>query len=238
MAKIDDEWRVLDHGPIERLADNLWRVKGALPGMSLKRTMTLVRRRSGTLLIHSAIALNETAMRELEALGPPTELIVPNRGHRLDAPAYEKRYPELRVYTPRGGREQVEEVVHVDGAYEDFPSDDEVRLEMLHGVKNAEGAMIVRSPDGVTVVLNDTMHNMDKKKDILGRFFTTMLGTAPGPRISWFARLLYIDDKPALRSDLERYANTPDLVRLIVAHEKVAHGRDAAEALQRAASYL
>ncbi|HET6581795.1 MAG TPA: hypothetical protein VFG69_00085, partial [Nannocystaceae bacterium] len=103
MAKIDDEWRVLEHGPIERLADNLWRVRGALPGMSLRRTMTIVRRRSGNLLIHSAIALNETAMRELEALGPPTELVVPNRGHRLDAPAYKKRYPNLRVYTPRGG---------------------------------------------------------------------------------------------------------------------------------------
>src|SRR5687768_8895831 len=131
MAKITDEWKVLDHGPLERLADNLWRVKGSLPGMSLERVMTIVRRSDGSLILHSAIACDEPTMRQIEALGTPAIMIVPNRGHRLDAPAYKKRYPQLRVYTPRGGRETVEEVVAVDGAYEDFPADDEVRLEML-----------------------------------------------------------------------------------------------------------
>ena len=30
MAKAHLDWRVLDHGPLQRLADNLWRVEGAL----------------------------------------------------------------------------------------------------------------------------------------------------------------------------------------------------------------
>jgi hypothetical protein len=47
-----------------------------------------------------------------------------------------------------------------------------------------------------------------------------------------------VNDKAALRADLERYARTPNLVRLIVAHEKVARGPDAARALQTAATYL
>jgi len=37
---------------------------------------------------------------------------------------------------------------------------------------------------------------------------------------------------------LERLATTPDLQRLIVAHEKVASGPDAANALRTAATYL
>src|SRR5688572_3499991 len=32
MATISTEWNVLRHGPLETLADNLWRVTGALPG--------------------------------------------------------------------------------------------------------------------------------------------------------------------------------------------------------------
>lgn len=238
MANVHEDWTVLEHGPLEPLADNLWRVKGALPGMSLQRAMTIVKRSDGTLLLHSVICMREPQMRELESLGIPTVMIVPNHGHRLDAPAFKKRYPGLRVYTPAGGREKVAEVVPVDGAYEDFPSDDEVRLEMLHGVKDGEGAMLVRSQDGVTVVLNDAMHNMDKKRDLLGRIFTTLMGSAPGPRISRMAKLFYIDDQPALRRDLLRYAAMPELVRLIVAHEKVAHGADAAAALREAATYL
>lgn len=238
MPQADSTWHVLEHGPLEQLADNLWRVEGALPKMSLRRNMTIVRLRDGALVIHNAIAQRPLQQKALEALGPPTYLIVPNRGHRLDAPAYKARYPQLRVYTPRGGRAQVEERVPVDGTYEDFPNDDVVRLETLHGVREGEGAMIVRSSDGVTVVLNDAVMNMDRKRDPLGFLFTTLAGSAPGPRVSRLAKLLYVTDKPALRTDLERYAAMPDLVRLIVAHEKVASGREAGLALLKAATYL
>ena len=238
MKKVDATFRVLPHGPIEKLAENVWWVSGSLPNMSLKRTMTLVRKRDGSLIIHSAIALDEHAMEQLEALGTPAYLIIPNRGHKLDAPAYKARYPALRVFTPKGGRAQVEKVLHVDGAYEDFPSDDEVRLEMLHGLADAEGTMVVRSSDGVTLVFNDAVMNMDRKRDVLGFLFTTLMGSAPGPRVSRFARLVFVKDRRALREDLERYARTPDLARLIVAHENVAMGGEATRALEQAATYL
>jgi hypothetical protein len=231
-------WRVLAHGPIEKLTENVWRVQGSLPGMSLKRVMTVARRHSGELVIHSAIALQEAAMRELEAWGTPRYLLIPNRGHRLDAPAYKARYPNLRVFTPRGGLKAVEEKVPVDGAYEDFPSDAEVWLETLHGVNEGEGAMFVRSQDGVSVVLNDAMFNMDKKRDPLGWFFTTLLGSAPGPRVSRFAKLMFIKDQPALRNDLLRFAKLPDIQRLIVSHEKLAQGPEAKRALEQAATFL
>lgn len=206
--------------------------------MSLKRVMAVAKRADGKLVIHSAIAMSEDEMRELEALGEPAYLIVPSKGHRLDAPRYKLRYPKLRVYAPRGGRTTVEEKVPVDGTYEDFPADDAVRLEMLHGVNDQEGAMIVTSSDGVTVVLNDAVFNMDKKKDILGYLFTTLLGSAPGPRVSKLAKWMLVDDKAAFRSDLLRLAETKDLVRLMVAHENVAHGADAAAALRKAATYV
>jgi hypothetical protein len=234
-----DEWKVLPHGPIEKLADNLWWVSGSLKGMSLKRMMTVVRRGDGKLVIHNAIAMNEDGMRELEALGEPAYLLVPNRGHRLDAPAYKKRYPGLRVFAPRGGRKGIEERVSVDGTYEDFPADDIVRLETLRGVNEEEGVMQVTSPDGVSLVLNDVVMNMDRKKDVLGYLFTTLLGSAPGPRISRLVRLMFVKDKAALRSDLERLAATKDLVRVLVAHEKVTQGsEEAPNVLRRAATYL
>lgn len=238
MAKAHATWTVLEHGPIEHLAENLWRVQGALPGMSLKRTMVIVRMRDGRLVIHNAIALSDAAMQQIEQWGKPAFLIVPNGGHRLDAPAYKARYPELRVLAPRGARARVEEVVKVDGGFEDFPADPEVRLELLHGVADAEGAMIVRSADGTTVVLNDAMFNMDRKRDPLGFFFTTLLGSAPGPRVSRLAKLVYVKDKAALRGDFARYSELPDLARVIVAHEKVASGPAARESLRKAMSFL
>ncbi len=238
MAKAHASWTVLRHGPIEPLSDNLWRVKGALPGMSLERVMTIVRRADGSLLLHSPIALAEPQQAELEALGQIAALVVPNAGHRLDAPAYKQRYPRAAVFCPPGGRQRIEEVIGVDGTYGDYADDGVVRFELLDGVGEAEGAMIVRSTDGVSVVLNDVVMNMDKKKDLLGYAFTTLLGSAPGPRVSRLSRLVYVKNQPALRAHLERLAALPGLVRLIVSHENVAHGPEAAAALRQAATYL
>ncbi len=43
MAKVNEDWRVLRHRPIDRIEPNMWCVTGTVPGMSLKRVMTLVR---------------------------------------------------------------------------------------------------------------------------------------------------------------------------------------------------
>jgi hypothetical protein len=238
MPKANNQWKVLSHGPLERLAENLWWVQGSLPNMSLKRVMVIARLPDARLVIHNAIALEPGAMQEIERWGKPAFLIVPSGIHRLDAPAYKARYPELRVFCPHGARKAVSEVLPVDGSFADFPGDDSVRLEMLQGMAGAEGAMIVRSADGVTLVLNDAMFNMDRKRDPLGFLFTTLLGSAPGPRVSRLAKLALIKDKRALRADFARYAELPDLTRVIVAHEKVASGADAKRALHAAMQYL
>jgi hypothetical protein len=206
--------------------------------MSLKRVMVVVRLADAQLLIHNGIALDEPAMAEIERFGVPSFLVVPSGGHRLDAPAYKKRYPSLRVYAPRGARDKVERMVPVDATYEDFPANETAYFERLNGVNDTEGALIVRSADGVSVILNDCMFNMDTKRDPLGWFFTTALGSAPGPRVSRLAKLAIIKDKKALRADFEHLAALPDLTRVIVAHEKIASGPEARAALLEAATYL
>jgi hypothetical protein len=200
--------------------------------------MTVVRLGNGRLVLHSAIALQEDAIKQIEAWGKLAYLVVPNGFHRMDAPAYKKRFPHLVVLAPSGSRKKVGQVVTVDAAYEDFPADETLRFEPLHGISDVEGAMFVRSPDGVTIVLSDIVFNMDRKRDPLGFFFTTLMGSAPGPRISRLAKWTMVKDAAALKEDLARFAATPQLTRLIVSHEKVAFGPDAAAALAAAMRYL
>lgn len=238
MAKTNTTWAVHDHGPIQKLAENLWWVSGGVPKMSLKRCMTVARLADGRLVIHNAVALDDASMRELEAWGTPSFLIVPNGFHRLDAPRFKQRYPSLKLLAPQGSRGKVEEVIKVDGGYEDFPADDRVRLQTLNGTGQREGVMLVRSDDGTTVVLNDIVMNMDKKTDLIGYLMTTLMGSAPGPRVSRLAKLALVSDQAALRNDLATFAAMPDLVRVIVAHEKVASGPDARACLQGAMGYL
>ncbi|MFO0679195.1 MAG: hypothetical protein U0169_21890 [Polyangiaceae bacterium] len=231
-------WKVLEHGPLETLAPNLWRVEGAIPNMSLRRVMVVARMTDGRLVIHNGIAVDEATLASVLACGTPAFLVVPNGGHRLDAPAWKARFPDLRVVAPRGSRAKVEEKVAVDLACDEFPADDTVSFAKLDGIDDTEAAMLVRSADGVSVVLNDIVFNMDTKKDFLGWLITTIFGSAPGPRVSRLAKFMFVKDKAKIRASLERLADTKDLVRLFVAHEKVASGPAAREALKTAATYL
>jgi murein DD-endopeptidase MepM/ murein hydrolase activator NlpD len=143
------------------------------------------------------------------------------------APPVQGALPGPGVFAPRGSRKKVEQVVAVEGTYEQFPSDAEVALEPLDGVG-----------DGVTLVLTDAVFNMNTPSDLPGRLFTTVLGSAPGPRVSRMMKLVMLKDRAAFRADLERLAEVPRLQRLIVAHDKCAHGADARAALQKAASFV
>jgi hypothetical protein len=237
MAKVKDDWRVLRHGPIEKLDENLWYVTGSLPGMSLKRVMTLVRLDDGRLVIHSAVALDEGAMAEIEAWGRPAILLVPNAYHRLDAPAYLSRYPDLEVYCPRGSRKKVEEVVPVYGDYDGFPENPTVFLEHLDGVRSVEGVMRVRSSSGSTLVFNDAVFNMPHGRGVPGFIFRHITGSTGGPRVTRLFRMMAVKDKAAYRAHLERLAETPDLVRIIVSHHEPITEKPA-DTLRRVAASL
>jgi hypothetical protein len=237
MAKVHTDWRVLDHGPIERNEDNLWTVTGSLPGMSLKRVMTLIRLEDGRVLVHSAIALDEAAMGEIEAWGRPAVLLVPNAYHRLDAPAYLSRYPGLEVYCPKGARAQVEKVVKVDGDYGDVPDDPTVSLEHLDGVRFAEGVVVVRSGARATLVVNDAVFNIPHGSGLPGFIFRYITGSTGGPRVSRLFRIFAVNDKRALAGHLRRLADTPDLCRVIVSHHRPITDRPA-ETLRAVADRL
>ncbi len=210
------------HGPLEAITDHIFRVEGTLEkGPPIKRVMTVVRLSGGDLMIHSAIALAEPAMKELEALGPVAYVIVPNRYHRLDAARYSQRYPQARVLCPPGSRKQVEKVTRVDGTYRDFPGDQRVRLEVLDGVGEIEGVVIVEDGGEVTLVLNDVVFNMPHRRGVGGFILRRITGSSGGPRISRLVRLGIIKDKAALRRNLERLAALPGLRRIIVSHHEV-----------------
>ncbi len=237
MAKAHEQWQVLPHGAIEKLEENLWWVRGSLPGMALKRVMTLVRLDDGRIIIHSAIALDDASMAEIEAWGSPSVLLVPNGYHRLDAPAFCARYTNLKVYCPRGSRRKIEEVVGVDGDYNALEMDASCEVEHLAGVRDGEGVMIVRSPAGSTLVFNDALFNMSHGKGIAGFIFRHITGSTGGPRVTRLFRWLAVKERRAFREHLERLAATPDLVRIIVSHHRIITERPA-EVLREVAATL
>ena len=237
MPKPFDAWTVFPHGPIEKVTENLWRVQARLPpNAPISRTMVVARLTDGRLVIHNAIALNDGEMKELEAWGTPSFLIVPNGSHRLDARIYKNRYPELRVIGPAGAKTKIEEVVKVDETQPSF-GDASVRYEALGGTGDREGVMSVASNGGTTLVFTDALMNMQKLPGF-GGFMMGMFGfTGPKPKVSGPARMLLVKDKKALRADLERHSKAERLVRVEVAHGSPI-STSPAEAIREAAAGL
>lgn len=220
MAKPFKEWTVLPHGPLERLEDNMMTVTGKLempPMGETERRMTVVRLRDGRLVIYSAIALDEPQMRELEAFGRPAFLVVPNGIHRMDARIWKERYPQLEVIAPSAAADKVAKVVRVDESEADF-RDPSVRLVTVPGTADREMALLVDTPNGYTLVINDLIFNLANRPGMKGWLFKKIGMTGDEPHMPPIIKKLAVDDEQALSAQLEAWAELPQLKRVIVSH--------------------
>jgi hypothetical protein len=213
------KWTVLPHGKLATLDGNILTVVGNLP-MPLggfPRRMTAVRLQDGRLVVFSAIALHEPEMAALESFGDPAFLIVPNDIHRMDAKIWRDRYPNLQVIAPEGAREKVEEVVAVDATAADF-DDPNVRYLTVPGTDGSEAALVVDSPSGTTLVINDLIWNVHDRPGFGGWLYRRLGLTAERPQIAKVVRLRKIKDASAVRAQLEAWSHVANLKRIIVAH--------------------
>jgi hypothetical protein len=237
MAARKSKWKVLAHEPVQKLSENLWRVEGTLDKMAFRRVMTLARRSDGAVVVHSAIALEPELMAEIEAWGEPQYLIVPSRYHRLDAAAFVARYPSLRVFSPRAAIKAVKKVTAQVQDYEAYPTDASVELCDIPGLGQAEGAMVVHSSDGTTLVLNDIIFNMPHQPGLIGWLMRYATRSTGEPVISRVSRLLLVRQPQNLKAWLLEQAQRPDLCRLIVSHHEMVSDRPG-EVLRRVAEAL
>ncbi|MEO8541998.1 MAG: hypothetical protein ABI434_00370 [Burkholderiaceae bacterium] len=217
MAKPFKEWKVLPHSKLWEVDENILTVVGRLhlPFAELPRRMTVVRLHDGGLVIFSAIALDEDEMVALEEYGTPAFLVVPSSRHRMDAHIWMKRYPNMRVATPAGAQDKVEETVGVDTTAPDF-GDPNVVFETVGGSHDSEAALRVHSTHGTTLVLGDMVGNIHDESGFGGWVLrvTGFAGDAPQvPRVVKVSA-----DAAALRSQLLEWAAIESLHCILVAH--------------------
>ena len=219
MTKPFQQWTVLPHGKLAQIDDNILTVVGEIhmPLMDLPRRMTVVRLNDSRLVVFSAIALDEDEMASLEAYGQPTYLIVPSDKHRLDSKIWKDRYPDIQVIAPEGARAKVEETVPVDTVAPRF-EDPTVLFMHVPGTRGREAALVVLTPKGTTLVLNDVVGNIRDAAGF-GGWLLHMAGFAgKDAQIPKVARMAIIEDTDALRAQLLRWAEIESLNRILVSH--------------------
>ena len=219
MTETPSGWKVLPHGELSEIEENILTVTGTIqmPLVQLPRRMTVVRLLDARLVVWSAIALDEAGMRRIEAWGEPAWLVVPNDHHRLDAGAWKRRYPQLRVVAPDGARRKIEEAVPVDTTAPRF-GDPNVRFVIVPGTRGHEAALVVENGSGTTLVLNDIVANIRDAKGFGGWLLGLMGFAGDEPHVPRPVALMMIDDKAALRAQLLEWAGIVSLRRILVSH--------------------
>ncbi len=206
---------------LRAIANNMWVVDGTIqmPPGPLPRRMTIARLASGGLVVFSAIALDDALMAEVEALGRPTFLVVPNAFHREDAPKWKARHPDMRVVAPERARAAVDEVINVDDTVGDF-GDSTVLFVPVAGTKG-ESAMIVRHQSSVTLVVNDLIANVQNSRGIMKLVLTLMGFAGSRPQVPRMFKKRAVEDAGLVAKQFRQWAATPGLVRIVVSHGSI-----------------
>lgn len=236
MAKTPRPWTVTPHSAIETIDDNLWGVVSAVPGFpkhsGMDRRMAMVKLGDGRLVFHNAVPLDDAALAKVRAWGTPAILIVPMHLHAMDSHAFREKLG-VKVYTSSATIDKVREIVAVDGTLEELPADASMRCAPLAGTRFGEAAWIVKSGPRASLLLCDAVQNNRPGKGFGGFMFKLMGFTGDEPRTPPLYKRRAISDRAALKADLLRLADTPDLARLVPSHGDLVTG-DAAGALRKA----
>jgi hypothetical protein len=121
------------------------------------------------------------------------------------------------VVAPPGARDKVAEVVPVDLTAVDF-GDPRVALSVVAGTAGQEFALMVQTETGKTLVVNDLIFNLPALKGASG-LMMKLLGFGPGkPHMPKLVMMKLLKDKRAVRGQLERWADTAELERVLVSH--------------------
>jgi len=223
MPKVNSEWKVLPHGPLEQLDEGVATVAGEIhmPLGIFPRRMTIVSLQGGRCAIWSAIPVDEPTMTRIESMGRIAFLIVPNPGHRLDVRAWKARYPDARVVCTSGAREGVETVIPVDVVGDAF-EDPAVHLLTVPGLADKEAALTVERQGRLTLVLNDIVANVRHPRGLGAHIMARMFGFGiDGPRMPWVCRRVYVKDAKATAAWLEHWSRDSRLARVVVSHGDV-----------------
>jgi len=219
MIQTYQHWKVRPHGKLSKIDEGILTVTGPIrmPLGSFPRRMTVVRLSDSRLVVWSAIALDEKEMVTLEAFGRPAFLIVPNDHHRLDAKAWKERYPRVQVVAAQGSRAKVEKRVPVDTTAPDF-GDPSVQFVTVSGTQDREAALVVRTPNGTTLVLNDLVGNIRDASGISGWLLRLAGFAGEAAQIPRVVKLNLVKDANALRAQLLQWTEMDSLKRILVSH--------------------
>jgi len=202
------------------------------------------------LVIFNGIAVDEPTIKEIEALGVPTILVVPNCYHRCCAGVWKARYPDIQVVTPACAIETASKVVKVDYSTQKWAQKEDwspyVHTKEIDGWGAFETVLefeLEPSGNGKKAMLVCDMLFTIPYKETTGYIEKAMIwafdscitlpedGSVIVPKVARLSRLFGVKDWPAAEQWFRHYARNdgPRIAAILVGHGVPIKEMDAKE---------
>lgn len=206
-----------------------------LTGARFNARMTVIKLRSGELLVHSPCAFDEALTAEVAALGRVAAIIAPGNLHWLHVPSCQQAFPDAVTYICPGVEKRAKKLSYDFVLGDEAPPlwADDLSQVALHGTRVMREVVFLHRASR-TLILVDLVENFTSatpSTNVLLRVLFRALGMwnrpAPAPeyRFGW-------GDKKRVREGMERILAW-DFDRVILSHgDLITH--DARQTVARA----
>jgi hypothetical protein len=200
-------------------ADGVWVCTAPVRflGLRLTATMTVLRLRDGSLLLHSPVALTPELRAAVEALGRVAHLYAPNTFHHLAVSPWAAAFPSARLHAPAGLAKKRRDlrIDRVPGSSPEPAFDGAVEEVPIAGFRLEETALLYRPAR--TLVVADLVHNVGRPQHAWTKLYTGTMGFYDRIALSRLIRAVAFFDRAAARRSVDAVLALP-FDRLVVGH--------------------
>lgn len=207
---------------LESLAEGLWGAEydHFMSGVvHFRGRMTVVHLRTGGLLLHSVVPIDDALAGELEALGPVEHIVAPNLMHHVHLAAAAQRYPDATVWGVAGLPDKRNDVrFHAVLGERKAPWSEEFAPLPIDGIPLMNETVFFH-PTTRTLVVTDLLFNIHEVKGWITPWVLRMGGAYRRFAQSRLIRRA-IRDRDAASASVERMLAWP-VERVVMAHGRV-----------------
>lgn len=221
-------------GMLRSVAEDLWVADSemAVGGMPLGIRMTVIRRASGGLILHSPIEIDDVLADQLEALGPISDILAPNRLHHTYVFGADRRWPDATLWAAPGLPDKRPDLVFDQILGDSTPPAlaDTLETRLFAGCPMASEVVCFHARSR-TLIVTDLVFNIHRTRSRFSRLYLRASGAWQRVAQTPLMRALIRDRDAAERSLDPIFAWDWD--RLIMSHGEIVE-HDAKPLLERA----
>ena len=180
--------------------------------------MSVIRRSDGSLVFFNAIPLPDAALEQVKALGKPSQLLLPNQFHALDAAAFVERLG-VTAWAPDVAVPALAARVACR-PISTFPSGPDLRLFTVEGFVTKELVLLAED----TLFTADLVTNAPHGGGLMGLVMRLVGFTGPAPKLPKPVRQRVQRDREAVKALLLELSALPGLTRLVPSHGTIIEG--------------